>query len=135
MNEITAWMQSNWYSLGSLLAEVAFLVAGVWFARKTLKTILASQEQIGALLKLSLPDSVNEQSKANPAPHHATPYVMAEWPAGEAPALSIPEPEPRSHHLAAGWHGILHWLQTPMASGELTLHRRVLRWLQAPAGS
>jgi len=135
MNEITAWMQNNWYSLGSLLAEIAFLVAGVWFARKILKTILASQEQIGALLKLSMSDSLDERSKVNAPAHHTTPYVMAEWPAGEAPALSIPQPEPRRHHVAAAWHGIIHWLETPMASGEFTLHRRVLRWLQAPAGS
>jgi len=137
MNEITAWMQNNWYSLGSLLGQFAFLVAGVWFARKILKTIRASQEQVGALLKLSLSDSAHEGSKAaNAVPHHATPYVMAEWPASETqtPALSMPEPE-RRHHFEAAWHGVIHWLQAPMASGQRTLHRRVLRWLQAPAGS
>src|SRR5215471_2160232 len=118
MNEITSWMQNNWYSLGSLLGQFAFLAAGVWFAQKILKTIRASQEQFGALLKLSLSDQLNEQSKASPAAHHATPYVMADWPAPEAsaPALSMPEPE-RAHHVAPAWHGLIHWLQTPMARG------------------
>ena len=136
MNEITAWMQNNWYSLGSLLGQFAFLAAAVWFARKILKTIRASQEQFGALLKLSLSDQLDDQHKATVAAHHATPYVMADWPAGEAqaPALSIPEPE-RRYHAAAAWHDVMHWLQAPMASGESTLHRKVLRWLQAPAGS
>ena len=134
MNEIAAWIQNNWYSLGNLLAQFAFLAAGVWFARKILKTIRASQEQFGALLRLSLSDQLNDRSKANAPAHHATPYVMAEWPAGETPALSMPQPGQR-HHFAAALHGITHWLQAPMASGEFTLRRRVLRWLQAPAGS
>src|SRR5262245_22674940 len=137
MNEIAAWMQNNWYSLGSLLGQFAFLAAAVWFARKILKTIRASQEQVGALLKLSLSDSAHEGSKAaNAVPHHATPYVITDWPAGEAqaPALSMPEPE-RRHHFEAAWHSVIHWLQAPMASGQGTLHRKVLRWLQAPAGS
>jgi hypothetical protein len=43
MNEFTAWMQSNWYALGNLLAQFGFLAAGVWFARKIMKTIRASQ--------------------------------------------------------------------------------------------
>jgi len=133
MNEIAGWMQSNWYSLGNLLGQFAFLAAGVWFARKILKTIRASQEQFGALLKLSLSDQLKDQTKAGAAAHHATPYVMADWPAGQAPALSMPEHE--RHHAAAAWHGMILWLQAPMADGEHTLHRRVLRWLQAPAGS
>ena len=136
MNEINAWIQDNWYSLGSLFAQFAFLAAGVWFARRILKSIRASQEQVGALLKLSVSDSLHEQSKENSAAHRQTPYVMAEWPAaevpaGEAPALSQPESEPRGSVFG----GIIHWLQTPMASGESPAWRRVVRGLQAPAGS
>ena len=133
MNEINAWIQDNWYSLGSLFAQFAFLAAGLWFARRILKTIRASQEQVGALLKLSVSDSLHEQSKESAAAHRQTPYVMAEWPAAEAPALSLPETE-RRHNLSGAWHGIIHWLQSPMASGESTAWRRVVRWLQAPAG-
>jgi len=46
MNEFT-WIQSNWYALGNLLAQFAFLAAGIWFARKILRTMRASQEQVG----------------------------------------------------------------------------------------
>ena len=49
MNEST-WIQSNWYELGNLLSQFAFLAAGIWFARKILRTMRASQEQFGALL-------------------------------------------------------------------------------------
>jgi len=132
MNEINTWIQGNWYQLGNLLAQFAFLVAGLWFARKILKAVRASQEQFGALLKLSLTDGL----KSNAMVHKPTPYVMAEWPTEtEAPALSLPEPEPRRKRLAAAWRGTLRWLQTPMASGDHAHWRKVFRWLQAPAGS
>src|SRR5260370_23409920 len=54
MTEFTAWMQSNWYELGNLFAEFVFLAVGIWFARKILRSIRASQEQVGALIKLSV---------------------------------------------------------------------------------
>jgi len=136
MNEFGAWMQGNWYALGNLLAQFSFLMAGVWFARKILKTIRASQEQFGALLKLSLTDGLNERSKPGETAHRPTPYVMAEWPiAAEAPALSLPELEPRRKRLAAAWRSLLGWLQTPMGAGSHASWRRMLHWLQSPAGS
>ena len=82
MSEFTAWMQSNWYALGNLFIQLAFLAAGVWFARKILKTIRASQEQVGALLKLSFTGAISERpssiaaaerSFANASPYWLTP--------------------------------------------------------------
>lgn len=145
MNELSTWMQVNWYTLGNLIAQFAFLVAGVWFARKILKTIRSTQEQFGALLKLSMTDGVSERAKAAEMAHRSlggtavdrpTPYVMAEWPAlGEAPAISLPEREPRSKQLAAAWRGVVAWLQTPMSGHWLAPWRRVTHWLQTPAGN
>ena len=54
MNEVTVWIQSNWYEMGNLFVQFVFLAAGIWFARKILRTLRASQEQVGALLKLSV---------------------------------------------------------------------------------
>ncbi len=137
MNEITTWVQNNWYSLSSLLAQFAFLAAGVWFAQKILRTIRASQEQMGALLKLSLTDGLKPGATAQA--HRATPYVSADWPAAEAPpeapALTLPEPEPRRKHIAGALHGVVEWLQTPMQSHGVSPWRKVRHWLQAPAGS
>ena len=65
MNEFTAWIQSNWYELGTLLSEVVFLAAGIWFARKILRTLRASQEQVGALLKLSVTGAAAERQSPN----------------------------------------------------------------------
>jgi hypothetical protein len=138
-------MQSNWYALGNLLAQFAFLVAGVWFARKILRTLRASQEQFGALLKLTLTDELGERAKSGATAQQATPsvagerptpYVMAEWPAvAEAPALTLPEEEHRSRRLAAAWRGLVQWLQTPMSSPGHASWRKIAHWLQAPAGS
>ncbi len=109
MNEFSAWMQDNWYSVGSLLAQIAFLFAGVWFARKILKSLRATQQQFGAMLKLSMTNGMNgleehssgleEHSKPSETTSHRpsvdvaedrpTPYVMAEWPAVKrTPSLS-----------------------------------------------
>ena len=61
MNEITAWMQSNWYELGNLSVEIVFLSTGIWFARKILRSIRASQELVGALIRLSVGGAVPER--------------------------------------------------------------------------
>jgi hypothetical protein len=63
MDQITNWMQSNWYELGSLTAQFTFLSAGLWFAGKILKTMRATQQQMGALLRLSMTGGLEERSK------------------------------------------------------------------------
>jgi hypothetical protein len=145
MTEFSTWIQSNWYEFGSVLAQFAFLVAGVWFARKILKTLRASQEQFGALLKLTLTDELAARAKESAVLHRSTssveaerptPYVMAEWPtATEAPALTLPGGQ-RSHNpLVAAWRGIVRWLKAPIRGpGPSPLHK-VASWLQAPARS
>ena len=137
MNEFSTWVQDNWYSLGNLLAQFAFLAVGVWFAQKILRTIRASQEQMGALLKLSLTDGL--KPGATQQAHRATPYVSDDWPAAEAPpetpALTLPEPEHRRNLLTGALHGVVEWLQTPMQSHGVSPWRKVVHWLQAPAGS
>jgi hypothetical protein len=145
MTEFSTWVQNNWYEFGSVLAQFAFLVAGVWFARKILKTLRASQEQFGALLKLTLTDELAERAKESAALHRSTssveaerptPYVMAEWPAAaEAPALTLPGGQ-RSHNpLAAAWRGTVRWLKAPIRKPGPSPLRKVARWLQAPARS
>ena len=145
MTEFSTWMQSNWYEFGSILAEFAFLITGVWFARKILKTLRASQEQFGALLKLTLTDELNERANASAEAQRSvssveadrpTPYVMADWPtATEAPALSMPESEPRRNFLGAAWRGTVQWLKAPIRKPGPSPLRKVARWLQAPARS
>ena len=137
MNEFTAWIQSNWYALGNLLAQFAFLAAGVWFARKILKTIRASQEQVGALLKLSFAGAISERPSsiaiADRSFANASPYwLMPE----EKPPVDLPQPqESGPNRWAVARHRAMVWLQTPMSNGEAAPLRRAIKWLQAPARS
>jgi len=137
MSEFTAWMQSNWYALGNLLFQFAFLTASVWFAREILRTIRASQEQVGALLKLSItgasterhsPIAVAERTLAGASPYWLTPSEIP-------PVGPLDPPESGPSQWAVARHSLVAWLQTPMNSGDTTHWRRAIRWLQAPAGS
>jgi len=133
----SAWIQSNWYELGNLLSQFAFLAAGIWFARKILRTMRASQEQVGALLKLSVTGSLTERlsssviaerTLAGASPYWLTPPEIS--PVGAA----APQAENPSRR-AVVWHKLIAWLQTPMSTGEVTSWRRVVKWLQAPVRS
>ena len=57
--------QSDWYAAGMLLMQLAFLVAAVWFASNFLKTIRGFQEQVGALVKLSVTSAPAEPHEAS----------------------------------------------------------------------
>jgi hypothetical protein len=137
MNDFTTWMQNNWYSLGNLLSQVAFLAAGVWFARKILRTMRASQEQVGALLKLSVTGAVNERHASSAAAErsfaNASPYWLTPT---EVPPTGVPElHESGPGRLAVAGHRVIVWLKTPMSSGQTAPWRKAIKWLQAPARS
>jgi hypothetical protein len=138
MNEFTAWIQNNWYEMGNLLAEFVFLGVGIWFARKILRTLRASQEQFGALLRMSVtgaapeperqaPTTAAESSAAERSFATGSPYWLTP---SEAPAAGQPTPI-----LSDGGRGIVAWLNEPMKTGNAAPWRRVVRWLQSPTGS
>src|SRR2546429_8083136 len=77
MNQTIEWIQSNWYELGSLIAQFTFLFAGVWFAQEILKAMRASQQQFGALLRLSMSEGPEERPKECEAIHNSTPGVVS----------------------------------------------------------
>ena len=136
MTEFTTWMQNNWYALGNLLVQVAFLAVGLWFARKILKTLRAFQEQVGALLKLSVTGAISERhsssafaerSFASASPYWLTP---SETPPVDPPVLLESGPS----RWPVAWHRLAVWLQEPMSSEEIIPWRKAIKWLQAPAG-
>jgi|SRR6267143_1801088 hypothetical protein len=135
MNEFTAWMQSNWYELGNLFTDFVFLAVGIWFARKILRTLRASQEQVGTLIKLTVAGTVPERQSASTAAERSfatgSPYWLtpSETPSANQPALLS------ESRLSAAGHGIVAWLNTPMKSGSAAPWRKAIRWLQSPAGS
>jgi hypothetical protein len=134
MNEMSAWIQSNWYALGNLFIEGAFLAAAVWFGRKILRTLRASQEQVGALLKMSVTGAISERQSSSVAAErsfaNASPYWLTppEVPAA-APLQELHESRPSLSHRA------IVWLKTPMKRAEVAPWRKAIKWLQAPARS
>jgi hypothetical protein len=133
MNELG----TQWYAAGNLLLQAGFLIAGVWFAGRILKNIHVAQEQMGALLKLSLSGSCAEMEKLRTPAARATPYLLDGWPAAmEEPGLAGPamrQNAQRERRLGRAWSGLMGWLQAPMKNSEDGSWRRVVRWLQTPA--
>jgi hypothetical protein len=140
MSDISPWMQDNWLELGSLLIQLAFLAAGVWFARNILRTMRAFQDQIVALLKLAVTSRDTEQ---RPLSASAKPTQTAGsailFPTDEEQALSHPEPieliESGPSWIVRAWHGVAQWLQTPMSNRGTGPFVRILEWFRAPIGS
>jgi hypothetical protein len=132
----STWIQSNWYELGNLLSQVAFLAAGIWFVRNLLRTIRASQEQIGALLKLSITGSVAERHSSSVIAERtlsgASPYWLT--PAEPTPPVLSESAEIGPTRWEVARRRVLVWLQAPMSSDEIVPWRKVVRWLQSPVG-
>jgi hypothetical protein len=133
MNELG----TQWYAAGNLLLQAGFLVAGVWFAGRILKNMRVAQEQMGALLKLSLSGNYGDMDKLPTPAARTTPYLLDGWPAAmESPAPAHPsmcENMRRKQPLAGTWSALVGWLQAPMKNSEDGSWRRVVRWLQTPA--
>jgi hypothetical protein len=123
MTQFIDWIQSNWFECGILVLLSAILATVVWFARNILKSLRASQEQVGALLRLSVSDGF-------PAPA-ASPQAPAIEP---APFLREPAPRGPNPLIAAG-RGVINWLNSPMRRRSASPWRKAVRWLQAPARS
>ncbi|HXY00715.1 MAG TPA: hypothetical protein VEI54_07320 [Candidatus Limnocylindrales bacterium] len=133
MHEFNSWTEINWYALGSLLAQFAFLAAGIWFARNILRTVRAFLEQVGALLKLSI--------TGNPSEPHAASAHSARSFAETSPywlAPNEPQPDSPAQPVKTGpgaWRRMVLWLNEPMRTAEVSAWRRAINWLQAPSGS
>jgi hypothetical protein len=132
MNEFTTWIQGNWYELGNLLADFVFLAVGIWFARKILRTLRASQEQVGTLIKLTVSGAVPERQPASTAAERSFATGSPYW---LTPSETPPADQPTPILSDSGHGGIVAWLNTPMKSGGAAPWRRAIKWLQSPAGS
>src|SRR5215472_1318752 len=85
MDQIINWMQNNWFELGTLVGQFTLLFAGLWFAGKILNTMRATQQQMGALLRLSMSNGLEERANVSEAArqtisdaaHVPTPGVVA----------------------------------------------------------
>jgi hypothetical protein len=137
MNDFSPFPIKDWYALGSLVAQLGLLVAAVWFARNFLRTMRAFQEQIGALLKLSITSAPGERQSTNTTARNglaeASPYWLPPAPTAQANPPEVVERGPNL--FVTGWQRLVHWLNEPMGgTSQVSYRRRVINWLQAPAG-
>jgi hypothetical protein len=93
------WFENNWIDLARFLVQLAIFAAVVRYGRKLLATLRASQEQVGALLRLSVSDTapaVQPAPASEPAPSsHFEPRAAKIWePEPEQRRVPEPEPEP-----------------------------------------
>lgn len=130
MGDLSAWLQDNWYELGILLTLMSFVVLGVWFASNVLKTIRTFQEQLGAIVKLSIAASANRPLK-NPSPKDALAEGISSW--LDAPTINLSKPEGPSR-FALACSRLLRWLQIPLHAAS-AVSWRMVKWLQAPIGN
>src|SRR5260370_7638507 len=93
MKDFMDWFQNNAVDLARLLVQCAILATLVRYGRKLLATLRASQEQVGALLRLSVSDAVAERSA--PASQQARQFEPP-------PVAPDPEPEPEPEPVFAG---------------------------------
>jgi len=134
MTQFSDWIQANWFELGTLVVLSAFLATAVWFARNILRSLRASQEQMGALLRMSVSEgvpAVAPLTQASPAPAFSLPTLL---PSETTPAFREIAPGGPGV-LAAAWHGTIEWLNAPMHHSSISPWHKLARWLQAPAGS
>jgi hypothetical protein len=119
MGEMSDWIQSNWFELGSFLVQFAMLATLAWYGRNVLRMLVATYDQNEALRKLWLSNVAPDQRITQQA------FAPAGFERGRH----------GSGGAAAAWRDLVTWLQAPMGSGGIGPRRRVMRWLQAPNGS
>jgi hypothetical protein len=126
-------LASQWYQAGSLLIQAGFLIAAFWSVRAILKCIRASQEQMGALLRLTLGGEHSEDNARTGV--RPTPYLLDGRPETAPASFQTAVENKDEGGRSTLFPGLIGWLQEPMANSGIGPWRRMLRWLQAPAGS
>jgi hypothetical protein len=137
MSDLTALDQNNWYAPASLFIQLGFLVAGVWFACNVLRTIRAFQEQVGAILKLSIAGATGERDLSSASAQQSLAEASSYWLApSQTETAGLPEPmESGPSRVAVARRKMVLWLQAPMSGAEMAPWRQIITWLRAPAGS
>src|SRR5467141_172170 len=136
MTGISDWFENNWIDLARLLVQLAIFAAVVRYGRKLLATLRASQEQVGALLRLSVSSVSSDTAAERPAPPAPEPRERFEAPPSvntrEPERRLEPEPEPEPEPVLAGGGGYSR--PSYAAEREQSLGGRLMG-AQAPAFS
>jgi hypothetical protein len=123
MNDLSDWVQSYWFELGSLLLQLATLTALVWFARRILRIATTSQEHAESLYPAS----------ARPMEPAAEGQPFSSGLRGLIPMddRAPSQPRARAAYVGSGRSGLSHsiakWLNTPMGNAPVAWHRWGIR--------
>ena len=137
MSDLTAVDPNNWYAPASLLIQLGFLVAGVWFARNVLRTMRTFQEQVGAMLKSSTTGVTGDRHLSSASAKQSLAEVSPYWLApSETETAGLPKAiESGRSRVPVACRKMVLWLQAPMSGAEMAPWRQIITWLRAPAGS
>jgi hypothetical protein len=136
MNDLNALDQNYWFASASLFVQLAFLIAGVWFALNILRTLRVFQEQIGALLKLSITGVAADRNLPNANASRPLAEQSRYWLSPESEPVAPLQPAERGpSRITVARREMLFWLQSPMTTTQPAPWRRIVTWLQSPAGS
>jgi hypothetical protein len=116
VNEMSDWIQSNWFELGSLLVQCAILATLAWYGRKTLRILRDPQNQGATLERLRPLTATAEQPTLQQT-------VTPTRPEGAQDDFG---------GTAAAWPNLISWLQAPMRRRGVDSRYKVIRWLHAP---
>jgi hypothetical protein len=122
MNDLSDWIQSYWFELGSLLLQFATLTALVWFARRMLRIVMTSQEHAESLHPALAPPA-ELATEAQPFSSGLRGLI----PMDRAPS----QPRARAAYVGSGgsglWQSIVKWLNTPMGNAPVAWRRWAIR--------
>lgn len=99
MIELSDWVQSNWFQLGSFLVQFGILATLAWYGRSILRIIRAWDE---AQPRVALPDAADERYEGGLA---TTWHDIIRW-----------LQEPMGSGGPGPFRRVLRWLQAPMGS-------------------
>jgi hypothetical protein len=122
MSDLSVWVQSYWFQLGSLLLQLGTLVTLVWFARRMLRIVLTSSEHAESLHPSSAP-TMTVSAEAQP---------YSSGLRGLIPMDSDPSrPPAQAAYAGSGgneiWHSIVKWMNTPMGNAPVAWRRWEIR--------
>jgi hypothetical protein len=126
-------LASQWYQVGSLFIQIGFLIVAVWSVRTIAKSIRASEEQMGALLRLTLSGVRSEDNAGTNV--RPIPDPFDGWPEATHATIHVAMEKNEKEGRRSMFAGLIGWLREPMATSGIGQWRRLVRWLQAPAGN
>jgi len=116
MSDLTDFIQSYWFELGSLIAQFGILAVIAWYARTSLRITAASQRRVAPAAS-----RVETRIELSPEEEDAQGYGGVGRILSPMPGAAELGTEPRGYrHVerVSLWRAMVAWLQAPIGSGR-----------------